>query len=400
MTQSLPVQLCLLSGDLMPNVIGVLHRRATQVLPVVTRESVPQLETFQRALAAAGSRARLLDPVTVLPYDLRDCREALRDAVERVSRIEVNWTGGTKVMSYAARRLADDLRLPALYVDLAAREVLLEDLAREASTSEMFDSRRLGLNVLVHLAAAGHTVEGADGVAAFRKRCTPGRELVDAATLIMDARPGERSDLNRLAAAADQPYKPVRMGGDFLRVLVAASILQPAALSGAFFLSPETRLHPFHLQSPQNQNAMFLRGTYLEVFLWSQIKERSAVDDVAWHLVLNPGSRGRVAELDVALCSDGRFLALECKSHVDLAELSGVIEEQYARTRRIGKALGRWVLYVHRHRADYSARGADSIISSQEAKAADCEGRILWHDDLRDLPVTVAAFLSEARSVH
>ena len=391
-------QLCLLSGELMPNVIGVLQTRPIRVLPVVSRESESQVRAFARALKAVGSPVEILDPVMVLPYDLTDCSKTLRKAIADVTSPEVNWTGGTKIMSYAARRLAEELHLPALYVNTTARELLLEDLSDGSQRSEIIDTARLGLNVLVHLTATGHLVEGADTLDGFRARCTPKPVLVKAATLIMDARPGERTELLRLAGAGNRPYSPRGIGPDFLRSLVDALLIQPGALPNEYLLAAETLLHPFHLQTPQEQNAMFLKNTYLEVFLWSQIKQRAAVDDVAWHVVLNPGVKGRVAELDVTLASEGRFLVLECKGHLDLDELADVIEEQYARTKRIGRLFGRWMLYVHRHRADYTAANAASIISSQEAKARDYGGKLLWHDDLADLPITAAVFLNESEA--
>jgi hypothetical protein len=111
-------QVCLLSGEVMPNVIGVLQTGAKRVLPVVTAESEHQTDAFGEALSAAGSQALLLEPVRVLPHDLADCMDTLRRAVADLPRgaVEINWTGGTKVMSYAARRLAEELRVPALYV--------------------------------------------------------------------------------------------------------------------------------------------------------------------------------------------------------------------------------------------------------------------------------------------
>lgn len=391
-------QLCLLSGELMPNVIGVLQTRPIRVLPVVSRESESQVKAFARALKAVGSPVEMLDPVMVLPYDLTDCSKTLRKAIADVTSPEVNWTGGTKIMSYAARRLAEELHLPALYVNTTARELLLEDLSDGSQRSEIIDTARLGLNVLVHLTATGHLVEGADTLDGFRARCTPKPVLVKAATLIMDARPGERTELLRLAGAGNRPYSPRGIGPELLRSLVDALLIQPGALPSEYFLAADTLLHPFHLQTAQEQNAMFLKNTYLEVFLWSQIKQRAAVDDVAWHVVLNPGVKGRVAELDVTLASEGRFLVLECKGHLDLHELADVIEEQYARTKRIGRLFGRWMLYVHRHRADYTAANAASIISSQEAKARDYGGKLLWHDDLADLPITAAVFLNESEA--
>ncbi|MFN3407892.1 MAG: Card1-like endonuclease domain-containing protein [Limisphaerales bacterium] len=392
-------QLCLLGGELMPNVIGILHQQPDVVLPVVTRESAKQVEHLATALRAAGCPARLQDPITVLPYDPADCWQSLRQNLRASDHLTINWTGGTKIMSFAARRFAEALKLSALYVNTAERQLLTEDLATGTTRVDSIDSTRLGLNVLVHILAAGHRLEGASDLEAFRHRCTPSPALVRAATLIMDARPWERTELFRLADAANQPRTPTRLGEGFLQALVDARLIQPGRRPGEFFLSTETLLHPFHRQSAQEQNAAFLRSLYLEVFVWSQIKERSALDDVAWHLVLNPGQTGRMAELDVVAAGEGRLLVLECKSHLDLDKLADVIEEQFARTRRIGRLFGSWMLYIHRHRADYVAANAAAIIASQEAKAREYGGCLVWHDDLADLPLRVATFINESRPI-
>jgi hypothetical protein len=382
-----------MSGEIMPNVIGVLHARSEVVLPVVTHQTVSQLECFERALRAAGSPARLLPEVTVLPYDVADCFRTLRRVIAEHPQICINWTGGTKIMSYAARRIAEEMQLQALYVNTASREILFEDLGSQNHDTDLIDSAGLNLNVLVYLSAGGHRVEGADTLDDFRRRCTPDPALVRAATFILDTNSLERTDLYRLAEAENQPYRPRALDGNFLHALTQARLIQPAATAREYFLSPETLLHPFYLQSPQKQNAAFLRGTFIEVFLWDQIKSRSAVDDVAWHVVLNPGETGRIVELDLMMASDGRFLVLECKSNVELNDLSDLIEEQYARTRQIGRLFGQWVLYIHRHRDEFNRPSAADIIRSQEQKARHYGGCLMWQDDLPELPIKVSEML-------
>lgn len=386
-------QLCLMSGEIMPNVIGVLHMHSEAVLPVVTRQTVNQLESFERALRAAGAQVTLLPEAQVLPYDMADCFRTLRQIMAAHPGLLVNWTGGTKIMSYAARRLAEELQLQALYVNTASREILIENLASHHRSTDLIDSTRLNLNVLVYLSAGGHRVDGAETLAEFRRRCTPDPALVRAATFILDTNSLERTDLYRLAKAENQPYRPNALDGNFLHALIQARLIQPAATPREYFLSPETLLHPFYLQSPQQQNAAFLCSTFIEVFLWDQIKSRGAVDDVAWHVVLNPGETGRIVELDLMMASEGRFLVLECKSNVELNGLANLIEEQFARTRQIGRLFGQWVLYIHRHRDEFNGPGAADIIRSQEQKARHYGGCLMWQDDLPELPIKVSEML-------
>lgn len=382
----------------MPNVIGVLQAASESVLPVVTEQTQTQVESFERALRAAGSNARLLPAVQVLPFDMDDCLQTLRRAMSAHPSLLVNWTGGTKIMSFAARRVAEEMNLKSLYVNTAAREILFEDLKTHTRRTDLIDSAALNLNVLVYLCAGGHRVEGAETFQEFRRRCTPDPSLVRAATFILDTNTYERNDLYRLATAENKPYRPQFLDGNFLHALVTARLIQPGPNRREFFLATESLLHPFYLQSPQQQNAAFLRATFLEVFLWDQFKSRSVMDDVAWHVVLNPGETGRIVELDLMMAADGRFLVLECKSNVELNDLADLIEEQYARTRQIGRLFGQWVLYIHRHRNEFNHANAADIIYSQEQKARHYGGCLMWQEDLADLPIKVSEMLSSSKA--
>ena len=109
-----------------------------------------------------------------------------------MAEITINWTGGTKVMSYAARRVAETTPARAIYVNTADRQVLIEDLpSGKAVQEEMLDSLRLGLNTLVHIRAAGHTVEQGASLLEFKSAHTPPPELQAAAEAVLDAHPRE-----------------------------------------------------------------------------------------------------------------------------------------------------------------------------------------------------------------
>jgi len=400
---NMKTQLCLLSGELMPNVIGVLHERPERVIPVVTSQSARQVEHLEAALRAAGCVASLQDPVTVLPYDLADCGKAIGNAVSLINDLTINWTGGTKIMSYAARRIAETKPARAIYVNTTDRELLIEDNSQASPVrSELLDSARLGINNLVHILAAGHKVECGSSLAEFRTAHTPAPELQTAAVRIVDSPNFYWPDLFRLSEAVDKPVTPRKLPLEFIHVLEAAKIIQKAGQPGDYILNNESLGRPFHRNTTQEENSKFIRGGYLEVFLWSQLKSRGAFDDVAWHVRLNPGQRGRGAELDVAVASDGRFVIVESKGRVELGERGGkladLIEEQYARTRRVGRLFGQWVLYIHQFRAEFDAPNARAIITSQEERARDFGGHLLWHDNLVDFPVLVGGFLNEGKA--
>lgn len=386
---------CLLSGDLMANVIGALHDRADRVLPVATPAACRLVDFLRDALRAAGSRATVDEPMEVAPFDLDDCLAALRRVADRCPGASYNWTGGTKVMSFAARRVAEERRARALFVRTASREILIEDLAAGTSRVDVTDALRLGLNLLAHFRAAGHTVDAAQTPAEFTLHYTPSPDLVIAANAILDASPSERGDLFQLASADRLPVTPRRLNSGFLYILRRASLIEPGPEPGSFLIASGTALPKFHLESPQDANARFLRASFLEVFLWAQIRERCGVTDVGWAIRLNPGEQGRMAEIDIAVSGDGRLLIIEAKTNVELARLADTLEEQAARCRRLGGPFARWMLYIHKFRAEHTAADAAAVIAAQEARAEDYGGRLVWHDDLNDLPAIVGALLED-----
>lgn len=393
-------QICLLSGELMPNVIGVLHERPDAVVPVVTQESLPQVERLEASLRAANCPSTIMEPVMVLPYDLEDCVQSIEKVCRSGGETTINWTGGTKIMSYAARVVAEGPleKLRAIYVNTAGRQLLVEDVPRSrVARAEILDSATLGLNSLVHILAAGHTVEGSETLSAFREAHTPAAELIAAAEAIVDARESEWNDLFKLSAAENAPYRPRYIAPQFLKILQAAKIVEPASQAGSFFLGSESITIPFHRSSPQAENSKFIRGGYLEIFLCSQLKDRGAFDDVAWHVTLNAGQQGRGTEFDVTVASEGRFLIIESKGLVDLHRLADMIEEQYARTRRVGRLFGRWMLYIHQFKAMYQSSAEQGIIASQEVRAQDYGGQLAWRDDLADFPNLVTEYLQEIK---
>lgn len=385
----------LLGGELIPNVIGALHDHADRILPVLPPGWRRQVDDLQASLSAAGARTEVLDPVEVVPFDLEDCLATFRRIGREHPGALFNWTGGTRVMSYAARRVAEESAGRALFVRSNGREILLEDLAAGTSRVDITDSTRLGLNLLAHLRAAGQTVEAVDTPAAFLARYTPHPDLIVAANAILDANPSERADLFQLAGAENQPVTPRRLNSGFLYILRRAQLIQPGVGPGEFFLSAATTLSTFYLESAQQANARFLRASYLEVFLWAQIHDRCGLNDVGWGIRVNPGEQGRTAELDVAVSGDGRLLLLEAKTNVELTRLSDVIEEQAARCRRIGGAAARWVLYVHKFRDEHLGPESPAIIAAQEARAREYGGSLLWHDQLNELPQIVSRLLEE-----
>lgn len=387
--------ICMISAELMPNIIGALYDHAEAIIPVITDESEWLVNSLWNSIAATGYKIEVRDPVKVIPFDLRDCVNVFQKLADSNPGSCFNWTGGTKVMSYAARSMAEKMRARAMYVLNNSREIFLEDFSNNTSQILVTDSTTLGLNILSHLYAAGNTVKDARTPEEFRRIYKPAEDLVVAANAIVDATPSERRDLFGLANAFNEPYRPRTLNPHFIQVLRRAKLIQSARTQGEYFLNVETLMPISIMESPQEANSRFIRASFLEVFLWSQIARRTEFEEVGWGIQLNPGQTGRFMEVDVVVAGDGKLLIVEAKLNVDLQDLADLIEEQHARCNRIAGRFGRWILYIHKFRGEYMAQGDSSRIVSAEARARNFGGMLLWHDDLEHLPEKVSEILNQ-----
>lgn len=383
--------ICLVSGEIMPNVIGAIYDHADTIVPVATEESQWLVEMLDKSLSAAGANVNFEEPFKVSPYDINDCLEVLRAASKRHPSPCFNWTGGTKVMSSAARYVAEETKTRAIYVLGNSKEILVEDFNNGSTHT---DIAQPGLTILAHLYAAGHTVKDAHTVDEFNARYRPAPELEVAANAIFDANPAQRRDIFALASAENEPVHLRCLDQYFLHILQKAKLIQPARAPRTYFLNIETLMPNMFMESPQQSNARFLRASFLEVFLWSQIKNRSGYDEVGWGIQLNPGQPGKFMEIDVAVAGEGRLLILEAKMNVELSELTDLIEEQHARCHLIAGRFGRWIMYIHKFRDEFMRPGDKERIASAEMRAKNFGGVLVWHDDLEELPAIVHSILN------
>ncbi|MGC8744661.1 MAG: hypothetical protein ACP5T0_12350 [Verrucomicrobiia bacterium] len=393
------VHICLVSADLMPNIIGALYDHADMIVPVITEESEWMVGLLRKSLASTGAKINVTEPFKVVPFDLNDCSEVLLRIANTYPRACFNWTGGTKVMSYAARFAAETAKARAIYVMSNSREILFEDFLNRKQEVRITDSTELGLNILSYLYAAGNTVSDAATPEEFKERYCPANDLVIAANAIMEASQSERRDIFLLAGAENNPVKPLKLNTYFLQVLCKARLIQPARNHGQYFLNIDSLMPASFLESPQQANARFLRASFLEVFLWSQIKTRSGYDEVGWGIQLNPGQTGRFMEIDLAIAGEGRLLIVEAKTTVDLHNITDLIEEQHARCNRIAGKFGKWLLYIHKFKGEFMNEDDQSRIASAEARAKNFGGLLLWHDNLEELPARVGEILNESPSI-
>jgi hypothetical protein len=215
-------------------------------------------------------------PVKIVPYDMKDCIDSFRSLARKYHPVCFNWTGGTKVMSYAARFIAESEKARAIFLKGNTTEILIEDFLQNKQDTHIISSTDLGLNVLSYLLASGHTVSGASTPKEFHKRYRPAEELIVAANAIIDANRSERQDFFALANAENHPVVPRKLNKYFLQIFCKARLIQPSKNAGEYFLNYDSLMPTTFMESPQQSNARFLRGPF-GGFLWHQIAQRSGV---------------------------------------------------------------------------------------------------------------------------
>lgn len=379
----------------MPNIIGALYDHADVIIPVVTSESEWFVEPLCKSLAATNLKVSIEQPAKIVPYDLKDCIDSFRNLAKKHNRACFNWTGGTKIMSYGARFVAESEKARAIYLIGNSTEILIEDFLHNTQDVHIISSTELGLNALSYLLAAGHTVKDTFNPKEFQKRYRPADELIVAANAIMDATQAERRDIFLLANAGNHPVSPRKLNKYFLQILCKAHLIQPSKNPGEYYLNYDSLMPSSFMESPQQANARFLCASFLEVFLWSQLVQRSGCDEVAWGVQLNPGQVGKSMEIDLLVAGETRLIVIEAKLGSDLHNLTDLVEEQHARCNRIAGKNGRWILYIHKFKGEFMNEGDSSRIASAEARARNFGGLLLWHDNLEELPAKVCSILSE-----
>ncbi len=364
----------------MPNVIGILFDRPQRVVPIVSPNARDQVGAFKHALTSTNCGTIVEPAREVPPCDVDGIGQVLRQiGAECTGQIAINWTGGTKVMSYAARRTAEELGWRNLFVDTHGLQVIVDGPGEPVAGRHPIIPQALGITAMTHILAAGHVVDGATTAAEFAERHTPDPRLQRVAEIFLDATEREAVDLRRLANAINTPYVPRHLPPAKIKILEEARLIRRVH-DAAFAVEPvDTLTRPFYLQTSLEGNAAFLRSGFLEVFVWNQLK-RGGFDQVAWHVQLNAHRKGELRELDVVVEHDARLLLVECKTGLGDRRPADLVEEQYAISRTVGRAFSSWILYIHQFRDE-----AGSSIASQEERAHSFGGALVWRDDLERL---------------
>lgn len=109
--------LCLIGEQPIPNLLAVRYLRPDNVVLAFTEKS----REAGRRLEELLKKQHTVFPLPVLPFDIQETQRLLTDFLSHrgwsLAEILFNLSGGTKAMSFAAYRLADEWRSPFVYIE-------------------------------------------------------------------------------------------------------------------------------------------------------------------------------------------------------------------------------------------------------------------------------------------
>lgn len=312
------VHVCLVSDQLLPNLIPVLMHRPTEVHLVVTDDKAGEGRRFRRLLQDHGFAVAMHEgaPSTgtsrLEEYAMNVATNL--DEHQQGRTIVLNATGGTKLMALAFLTVfRDDLGAHVIYTDtehgqleyLAPREVAAEPL-------------RPVLNIPTYLAANGMTLRRADSqdhawVSGAQKRKPLTKWLADQAASIgrflgaMNRLAAGALDNHGMLTAPEQHFDSAPHGNRW------TGALRQIRSTGLADWSDGDTLVRF----ADAAAARYLSGGWLEEYAWHVFRDEQP-DDVMAGVVGTWESSNRASpsrnEFDLLVVHRNRMLVLECKT--------------------------------------------------------------------------------------
>ncbi len=306
---------CLVSGQLLPNLIPVLMDRPAKVHLMVTEGMQSNAKRLQKILADHDLMALCHDAVpsseftAIMAYAER-MAETLGDAFEGESLV-LNATGGTKLMSLAFYTWFKEIGANVIYTDTDRQ--LIESLT---DTECPMQPMQQVIDVEVYLSASGMTLR--------RSACQDlewrhGAQIRKSLSKWLAAHAAQLSDffgaLNKLATdALDHKGELLRTPTQYFESLPRGIWQQAMHQINAAGLVEWNGTHTVRFMDAES--ARYLSGAWLEEYAWHIVSDEQ-VFDVKTGVECTWDGSGRQAarnEFDVLTVHNNRLLVMECKT--------------------------------------------------------------------------------------
>jgi hypothetical protein len=344
------LHLCILSGQSLPNLLPLCLYRPSRIVLAVSADMQQNVAPFIDTLLRLGLIERPQDVITLPQMPDSDFSQMLiwsRQQIDLVrqclpdQQIVLNATGGTKLMSQALATACLEQKSAMLYCDTGHDRIewlspqpRLEDLP-----NGLLDSAAI-------LKANGieRDIALSDDIA-WRAQVLDRRELTrwlaaEVASSLGSFIPALNHALHELTpeqlpqvATFRQPAKHSAWR-EALRKLETAGLLQLA--------EPLTPNAPPEVQIDSPQAMQYLRGGWLEEYLWLCMQDAGLADvhcSLQIHADLGSAEESRLNELDVVVGHRNRVLVVECKT-ADLLKAGGYYNQMLDKLDSLGKRTG------------------------------------------------------------
>lgn len=327
-----PVMIILTGGRSAPAVLGALAVKPQAVELINSRDEAYRQDEVVSALRSLVDVTLPTSGETIDAYDMDAVYKACAAIVERIGNVPVviNLSSGTKVMALGAYEFARQHQFPALYVDTNARRVL------DLTTKQDFPT--IPLTVDSYLACYRRSP-----VAKLNKdalSCSLQQAIELAGWLVTTGEPAltvlelirRHGEGKGKRTCKIDKYRPDNTELSVWHKLVSVGFLERIGEREATFL--------FTLRS--DADFEFLKGTWLEVFVWHEAchqrnKEGTPVfDDSLFNFEIPSDSSGARKEIDVGLMVAGQMIHCSCKAGGKKIWLTDHLDELRAVSSLIG----------------------------------------------------------------
>lgn len=308
-----PIHFCLLSDQLIPNLLPVANSatRPQKVVFLVTPRMAREKERLARLRQFVEKKNCAVAFEDFSAFDYGEIRTIIRSLIDRYRSegdVVLNATGGTKIMSLGAMEVFREEGLESIYVDSQNGQLIhLDPVETKVSPipADIF-------SVDDYVSAVGFEVIGKSFPEVNELHLAYIRYLLENCERLQPA----QAKLNYFASQVSQgdPWRgdSFNLNASDLKNRRFVELAEQCHLAGFLRFSAEERKLAFHSQPGWD----LIRGGWLEMYLapiLQTLKDEGLVTDYAINLeVLSP--KGVKNEMDAAFTAKNRLHILECKS--------------------------------------------------------------------------------------
>lgn len=305
------VQVCTVSGEAAPNLLPIAGYRPKKVVMLVSPQMDNQAEQLKTSILEAVPTTKVERVPLAAPNDNNRTTQVILERIKKEgeSKVIVNATGGTKLMSIAAFRAAAAANVPVFYVNHQDNSITLFP-AGDLSRGTVLPSVQTQIEMKHYLAAYGYASE---------EYSDPAEVLGEAETdLIREIITGSRAmnyavaTLNGLAVGAEKSLRTKDLFQKRNQPLwrqYPDNLKEFNRLVRNFEDAGYLTERDGELEFPDEDARFFVAGGWLEYYVGICLQEKG----------LNPWVNLKVKkqarnEIDAAFFHDNKFYVVECKT--------------------------------------------------------------------------------------